>query len=108
MHNHDGQGLVSAAALTNQNAASQRSHDLEQLTQDMLVLLQSSEVPLERYCSTLLAVSTKHLSEYLSREGVRERSSQQRIERGSGLRSITACLELVAAAVEVVEVRPVK
>ena len=93
-------GLTTATAeLTNQNHW-RESHDLERLTQDMLVHLESSEVTLDNYCSLVVRLSTDRLTNLLSKAGV-EREGDTRSDPTSAL---TATLHLLASAVDLFEV----
>ena len=67
----------------------------------MLTHLQSSEITLSHYCSSLLSSSARLLSQHLSRQGVLE----EREGGGSGLPHVGACLDLMRVLVEVAEVR---
>ena len=111
---HGQSGLTTTAAvadLTNQSCR-RESHDLEQLTQDMLVCLQSTEMSVHHYCSQLVAVVAAHIGGGLTRAGVRE--GGERGEGGEGREggtaevkvtaSINACLKLLASLVELFEV----
>ena len=108
---HGQSGLTTAAAvadLTNQSCR-RESHDLEQLTQDMLVCLQSTEMSVHHYCSQLVAVVAAHIGGGLTRAGVRE--GEEGGEGGEGgtaemkvTASINACLKLLASLVELFEV----
>ena len=89
---------MATAELTNQNQR-RESRDLEQVTQDMLVQLQASEVTLDRYCSRLVGLSVDCLSSQLSRVGVEGRET-----RSEATSVLTACLQMLASTVDLIEV----
>ena len=91
---------VATAELTNQ-IQQRESHDLERLTQEMLVHLKSSEMTLTGYVSRVVGLSTDLLASLLSKAGV-AREGEIRSEATSG---ITATLHLLVSAVELLEVR---
>ena len=44
------------------------SHDLEQLTEDMLLQLQSEELPLEQYCHAVITHATPLMMSYMNKD----------------------------------------
>lgn len=82
--------------LTNQIAGNE-SHDLEQVTPDILRQLQLSEMTLDGYTSRLVTLSLNCLTGALTRAGVMEgdvcREATARV--ASGLRLLTSTVELI-------------
>ena len=91
---------VATAELTNQ-IQQRESHDLERLTQEMLVHLKSSEMTLTGYVSRVVGLSTDLLTSLLSKAGA-VREGEVRSEATSG---ITTTLQLLVSAVELLEAR---
>lgn len=95
-------GLTAATVnLTNQSCR-RESCDLEQLTQDMLVCLQQSEMNISYYYTQLMQAVTKHIIDGLNRAGVREGDMES--ESGTITATINACLNLLTSTVKMFEV----
>ena len=90
--------MVAAVELTNQNPQTE-SHDLEQVTQEMLVHLQSTEMSLPHYRSRLVHLTTDCLVCQLSRAGVGEGESER-----EATRMVATCIQLLSSTVELIEV----
>ena len=95
--------MAATVELTNQIQRRRESHDLEVLTQDTLLHLQSSEVTLASYLSHVVRLSSGLLAHLLSKAGVGATSEGEIMSEATS--GISASLQLLSSTVELFEAR---
>ena len=84
-----------------------RSHDLEQLSEDMLLCMQLEQVSPEQYCHSVIAAVTSLLLGYLSKHTPQLKGEVESSKSDSSCRPLSVyiaiCLQLLAAVINLLE-----
>ena len=84
-----------------------RSHDLEQLSEDMLLCMQREQVSPEQYCHSVIATVTSLLLGYLSKHTLQLKGEVESSKSDSSCRPLSVyiaiCLQLLAAIINLLE-----